>query len=60
MAALVVALLILGEVVTIYGGFWLALEVGREVHWLAGSAVLLAMVPVSIWLGHRIIKAFIR
>ncbi len=58
MVLLILALLIAGEVVTAYGGLWLVFYLGREVHWLAGAAVLTAIVPAGWWLGDRILKVF--
>lgn len=56
----VLALLIAGECLTAFGGLWLAFEV-KDVWdgWLS-MAIFLAIIPATIWLGHRIFKLFER
>lgn len=54
------ALLLLAEIVTVWGGLWLVMTLARDDDTLAAGAVFVAMVPLSAWLGDRILKAFSR
>jgi len=60
MVVVILVLLVAGECLVAFGGLWLALELGREVHWLAGTIILLGIIPAGWWLGERTLRVFDR
>lgn len=60
MVLVILLLLIVGEVVTAYGGLWLVFTWIREGEGLLAALTLAAIIPTGAWVAHRILKAFVR
>lgn len=57
MAAAILLLLIAGEIVTVFGGFWLMTQ--TDIWWLR-CLILLASISACIYVTHRILRFFER